>query len=65
MQLPSGWWRENDCSIAQLNEKDLQNVKDLLDNLSENKFIIRLYFQHLNPKVDSNIKNKFPNFESI
>jgi hypothetical protein len=24
-----------------------------------------MYLLHLNPKVDSNIKNKFPNFKSI
>jgi homospermidine synthase len=27
--------------------------------------LIRLYFQHLNPKVDSNIKSKLPNFKPI
>ena len=29
MELPSGWWKENDCSIAGLNEKDFEKVKDL------------------------------------
>jgi hypothetical protein len=37
--LPSGWWKENDCSIAGLNEKDFEKVKDLQKNLLGSKFI--------------------------
>jgi len=39
MELPSGWWKENDCSIAKLNEKDFEKVKDLQNNLLGSKFI--------------------------
>jgi len=45
--------------------KLLSSSNSWSDLNKKQKGLKRLYFQHLNPKVDSNIKSKFPNFESI
>jgi len=47
--------------IAFLNKKNIIFLNECL-NLEE---LLCQYSQQLNLKVDSNIKNKFPNFESI
>jgi hypothetical protein len=47
--------------ITFLNKKNIIFLNECL-NLEE---LLCQYSQQLNLKVDSNIKNKFPNFESI